>query len=271
MKLFSFFLHFLTYHAPFFIEVVCLLVNYYVVIYSYVYICLYAFQELYCDATLACCGKYYPVHRFVLTTCSEYFEEIFERAPCKHPFIILKDVDNSQLEALLNYMYKGEVNVLQEYLPGLIRAAEALKVKGLAVSEDNYEIKKEKERKYQPCSSSKKVEPQEKMNSSLAEGEEASDSDKEMEGVDLMNKHVNSSLNFGSTSVEEMRPLSSHSNNLDESSANLSEVVEGECILEEDNEVPFVYNLFCTFFYFDFTYRLYSIVCEEIFLCRYRI
>ncbi|MCL4158088.1 UNVERIFIED_CONTAM: hypothetical protein GTU68_017282, partial [Idotea baltica] len=89
-------------------------------------------QELYCDATIACHGKYFPVHRFVLTTCSEYFEEIFERTQCKHPFIIVKDVEELQLEALLNYMYKGEVNVLQDRLPGLIRAAEALKVRGLA-------------------------------------------------------------------------------------------------------------------------------------------
>ncbi|MCL4148174.1 UNVERIFIED_CONTAM: hypothetical protein GTU68_017831, partial [Idotea baltica] len=34
-------------------------------------------------------------------------------------------------------MYKGEVNVLQESLPGLIKAAEALKIKGLAVPDDN--------------------------------------------------------------------------------------------------------------------------------------
>ncbi|RXG73840.1 hypothetical protein Avbf_01475 [Armadillidium vulgare] len=40
------------------------------------------------------------------------------------------------MELLLNYMYQGEVNVLQENLPMLIKAAEALKIKGLAVPDD---------------------------------------------------------------------------------------------------------------------------------------
>lgn len=72
----------------------------------------------------------------MLGTCSDYFEEIFSRAPCKHPFIVLKDISNVQLEALLNYMYKGEVNILQKNLPDLIRAAESLRVKGLIVSNE---------------------------------------------------------------------------------------------------------------------------------------
>ena len=55
----------------------------------------------------------------------------------KHPFIIVKDIHPEQMEALLNYMYKGEVNVQQEVLPELIKAAEAFKIKGLAVPDDD--------------------------------------------------------------------------------------------------------------------------------------
>lgn len=40
------------------------------------------------------------------------------------------------MELLLNYMYQGEINVVQEMLPSLIRAAEALRIKGLAVPDD---------------------------------------------------------------------------------------------------------------------------------------
>ena len=54
----------------------------------------------------------------------------------KFPYIIIKDVQPSQLEALLNYMYKGEVNVPQEALPQLIKAAEALRIRGLAVPDE---------------------------------------------------------------------------------------------------------------------------------------
>ncbi|KAL7638588.1 UNVERIFIED_CONTAM: hypothetical protein RMT77_011160 [Armadillidium vulgare] len=93
-------------------------------------------KEQYCDATIACQGKYFPVHRIVLSTCSEYFEEIFERIQNQHPYIIFKDIEPREMELLLNYMYQGEVNVLQENLPMLIKAAEALKIKGLAVPDD---------------------------------------------------------------------------------------------------------------------------------------
>lgn len=83
--------------------------------------------------TLACEGKFYPLHKLVLSTCSEYLEQIFEKTPCKHPVIVLNDIKCSELEALLSYMYAGEVSVPQSTLSLLIRAAELLQVKGLAV------------------------------------------------------------------------------------------------------------------------------------------
>ncbi|ROT66939.1 Broad-complex protein isoform 4 [Penaeus vannamei] len=93
-------------------------------------------KESYCDVTLACDGKFYPVHKLVLSTCSDYFEQMFEKTNCKHPIIVLKDIRHEDLEALLNYMYVGEVNVLQTDLSGLIKAAECLRIKGLAVPDE---------------------------------------------------------------------------------------------------------------------------------------
>ena len=101
---------------------------------------MFIFQDCYSDATILCYGKLYPVHSFVLSTCSEYFEEIFKqcrRLNNRHPFIVVTDIHPEQMEALLNYMYKGEVNVPQEMLPELIKAAEAVKMKGLAVSDED--------------------------------------------------------------------------------------------------------------------------------------
>lgn len=86
--------------------------------------------------TLACEGKFYPVHKLVLSTCSEYFENMFEHTPCKHPIIVLKDVKPDELEALLSYMYAGVVNVAQNDLARLIKAAELLQIKGLAVPDE---------------------------------------------------------------------------------------------------------------------------------------
>ncbi|XP_042880496.1 protein tramtrack, alpha isoform-like isoform X33 [Penaeus japonicus] len=93
-------------------------------------------KERYTDATLACDGKFYPVHKLVLSTCSEYFENMFEHTPCKHPIIVLKDVKPDELEALLSYMYAGVVSVAQNDLARLIKAAEMLQIKGLAVPDE---------------------------------------------------------------------------------------------------------------------------------------
>ncbi|XP_064093114.1 longitudinals lacking protein, isoforms H/M/V-like isoform X16 [Macrobrachium nipponense] len=105
-------------------------------------------KESYCDVTLACDGKFYPVHKLVLSTCSDYFERMFERTNCKHPIIVLKDIRHEELEALLNYMYVGEVNVLQNELAGLIKAAECLMIKGLAVPDEAPSQTKESKRTY---------------------------------------------------------------------------------------------------------------------------
>ncbi|XP_050687081.1 broad-complex core protein isoforms 1/2/3/4/5-like isoform X9 [Eriocheir sinensis] len=93
-------------------------------------------KERYTDVTLACEGKFYPVHKLVLSTCSEYFESMFEHTPCKHPIVVLKDIKSDEVESLLSYMYAGVVNVAQNDLARLIKAAELLKVKGLAVPDE---------------------------------------------------------------------------------------------------------------------------------------
>ncbi|XP_071530849.1 uncharacterized protein [Panulirus ornatus] len=93
-------------------------------------------KERYTDVTVACEGKFYPVHKLVLSTCSEYFEKIFDNTPCKHPVIVLKDVQTDELEALLSYMYEGAVSVAQNDLARLIKAAEVLRIKGLAVPDE---------------------------------------------------------------------------------------------------------------------------------------
>ncbi|XP_069944001.1 zinc finger and BTB domain-containing protein 7C-like isoform X6 [Cherax quadricarinatus] len=93
-------------------------------------------KERYTDVTLACEGKFYPVHKLVLSTCSEYFESMFEQTPCKHPIVVLKDVKPDELEALLSYMYAGVVNVAQNDLAKLIKVAELLQIKGLAVPDE---------------------------------------------------------------------------------------------------------------------------------------
>ncbi|XP_069977085.1 protein bric-a-brac 1 isoform X2 [Penaeus vannamei] len=99
-------------------------------------------QEVFIDVTLACGGKQYPAHKFVLSTCSDYFKEMFTKNPCKHPIVFMKDVSARDLEALLDFMYRGEVNVPHHNLASLIKTAEGLQVKGLAVPDDPIQLRR---------------------------------------------------------------------------------------------------------------------------------
>ncbi|CAL4236003.1 unnamed protein product, partial [Meganyctiphanes norvegica] len=92
----------------------------------------------YSDATLACEGRLFMVHRLVLATCSDFFDEIFQQTPNDNTVIVLNEARAQDVEALLDYMYCGQVNVLQSNLAALLKTAECLKIKGLAVAESAF-------------------------------------------------------------------------------------------------------------------------------------
>lgn len=71
----------------------------------------------------------------VLSACSPFFQRIFSENPCKHPVIVLKDFSGWEVQAIVDFMYKGEISVGQEQLQSLIKAAESLQVRGLAQQE----------------------------------------------------------------------------------------------------------------------------------------
>lgn len=101
---------------------------------------------MFVDATIACGGKVYSAHKFVLSTCSDYFKEIFTHNSSSNPIVFMKDVSCRDIEALLDFMYHGEVNVPQSSLGSLIKTAEGLQIKGLAVPDDPPASKREQER-----------------------------------------------------------------------------------------------------------------------------
>ncbi|CAG2055697.1 unnamed protein product [Timema podura] len=77
--------------------------------------------------------------------------------PCQHPVIILQDVHFSELESLLCFVYKGEVNIDQEHLPALLRAAETLQIRGLSGASD--QVKEKRQRSAQPSHPSPPASP----------------------------------------------------------------------------------------------------------------
>uniref|UniRef100_A0A0P5LCB0 Bric-a-brac-like protein n=1 Tax=Daphnia magna TaxID=35525 RepID=A0A0P5LCB0_9CRUS len=87
--------------------------------------------EKFADVTLFCDGVGIKCHKFILSACSPYFDQIFSESPCSHPIIILRDVSYWQMQALLHFIYKGELNTDEAKLASLVELAQSLQIKGI--------------------------------------------------------------------------------------------------------------------------------------------
>ncbi|KAF0313851.1 Protein tramtrack, beta isoform [Amphibalanus amphitrite] len=86
------------------------------------------------DVTLFCEGQSLKAHKLVLSACSPYFKALFQDHVEKHPIVILKDVKFSQLRCIVEFMYKGEVEVEKNELDSLFLTAEELRIKAATES-----------------------------------------------------------------------------------------------------------------------------------------
>jgi hypothetical protein len=89
-------------------------------------------EEDFVDVTLACDGCSFTAHKVVLSACSPYFRRLLKANPCQHPIVILRDVQQKDMESLLRFMYNGEVHIGQEQLTDFLKTAQMLQVRGLA-------------------------------------------------------------------------------------------------------------------------------------------
>jgi len=88
-------------------------------------------ESTFADLTLVVEGAQVQVHRFILASCSPLFLGMLRHLNHPHPFVFLRGVDHHHLLLILDFMYLGEVSVLQKDLPAFLRTAEDLQVKGL--------------------------------------------------------------------------------------------------------------------------------------------
>ncbi|XP_045765430.1 uncharacterized protein LOC123867438 [Maniola jurtina] len=82
------------------------------------------------DMTLMCSSHTLRVHKAVLAASSAYFQEVLQKQTGE-PLIILK-MKFSVLKCLVEFMYCGKTQCLEENLDELVSAAQFLKIKGLS-------------------------------------------------------------------------------------------------------------------------------------------
>lgn len=89
-------------------------------------------DEQFVDVTLSCDGYAIKAHKIVLSACSPYFQSIFYDNPCQHPIVIMRDIRWTELQPIVEFMYRGEINVGQDQIEPLLKVAQLLKIRGLA-------------------------------------------------------------------------------------------------------------------------------------------
>lgn len=62
-------------------------------------------------------NKTWLIFQVVLSACSSYFQKLLMENPCKHPTIILpQEVGFSDLKFIIDFVYRGEIDVSQAQL-----------------------------------------------------------------------------------------------------------------------------------------------------------
>jgi len=88
------------------------------------------------DVTIISDGRTFKAHKLVLSACSPMFKGMLKKArgqqlPFLQPIVFLHGVRHEDIEAILDFMYNGEVSVNQADLRSFLTVAEDLRVRGL--------------------------------------------------------------------------------------------------------------------------------------------
>lgn len=96
-----------------------------------------AFAQMYkdetlVDVTLSCGNNQIHAHRLVLSACSPYFRNMFEKQanPFHYPIVNIDNIYIEDLKLVIEFMYRGEVMIPHERLPTVLRCATSLEVDG---------------------------------------------------------------------------------------------------------------------------------------------
>ena len=84
------------------------------------------------DVTLAVDGGInIEAHKVILAASSSLFSTLLKQNKHTHPLLYMRGIQTKQLNAVVDFIYHGEVNILQEDLDDFLNLAKELQLKGL--------------------------------------------------------------------------------------------------------------------------------------------
>lgn len=89
-------------------------------------------KQQFVDVSLVCKdGTILKCHKMILANASTFFSRLLVANDHPHPMIILHDIEADDLKTIVNFMYCGEIQVVQSEVRRLLRIANILEVTGL--------------------------------------------------------------------------------------------------------------------------------------------
>jgi len=82
------------------------------------------------DVTLAAEGRLIKAHKIILAAASNYFQDILSSSADNHPVIFFRSVAFSELESLIEYIYRGSTNVPGSSVQSFLSLAQSLGISG---------------------------------------------------------------------------------------------------------------------------------------------
>ena len=82
------------------------------------------------DVTLACEDQMLKAHKVILSASSPFFSTLLKAHPHPEP-LVMRGVKADDLAAMVDFIYLGEANILQEQLGRFLALAEQLKLRGM--------------------------------------------------------------------------------------------------------------------------------------------
>ena len=96
------------------------------------------------DVTLACeDGQQIEAHKVVLISSSPFFKNLLSKNKHPRPLIYMRGVEFQHLSALVDFLYLGEANVLQDNIDSFLAIATELKLKGFSGDVEHQEVEKD--------------------------------------------------------------------------------------------------------------------------------
>ena len=86
-------------------------------------------------------GLHFESHKVVLSTASPFFDRLLKGSVHQHPLIYMRGIGSVHLDNILDFIYHGEVQVLQENINALLTLAQELSLRGMGDIDSNTENK----------------------------------------------------------------------------------------------------------------------------------